>query len=155
MANDEHTHIYNQLLNVQGTYVYYVLGLTATALGFVVFQSAGEEQSLGRVLSGLSVASWALSMHCGLLYVKRKMSTLRNNFDYFEVKDRGTFNGNPVDAETQKKHLDAFQTENAKHRGKQTFYLNLQYRLLILGFMFFLAAYFTKSTPISSMPLNL
>lgn len=66
---------------------YYLIALSVTAIGFSIVQSSNMILSLWLIPLGLAILTWALSVYCGIMYLKYVLSNLSANYDYFEVID--------------------------------------------------------------------
>jgi hypothetical protein len=79
----------NELLNTfreqQQKYVYYLIALSVTAIGFSIVSTSGKPLRLSQIPVGLAVLSWGLSVYCGLTFVKYTISNLYSNSAYFDV----------------------------------------------------------------------
>ena len=69
----------------QEKYVYYIIAVAVTAIGFVLVNTKGEPLSYLHITLGLSILSWGISIFCGLRFLQYVISTLYANYDYLEV----------------------------------------------------------------------
>lgn len=81
----EQNEIQKQFRQQQEKYVYYLIALSVTAIGFSVYKTTGQELKWIQLPLAFSVASWGLSVLCGLKFLKYVISTLYANNAYFDI----------------------------------------------------------------------
>ena len=69
----------------QQKYVYYVIALSVTSIGFSIFQTMKEPLKITQIPLGIAILSWGLSVFCGLLFIRYIISTLYTNVEYLDV----------------------------------------------------------------------
>ncbi len=70
----------------QEKYVYYLIALNITAIGFATQQTFGEAYRMSLWLLLLSVGSWLYGAYSGLKFLQLSISTLYANYNYLEIK---------------------------------------------------------------------
>lgn len=82
---EEQREIQRQFRQQQEKFVYYMVALAVTAIGFSVYKTTGMPLKWVQLPLGISIASWGLSVFCGLRFLKYVISTLYANNAYFEI----------------------------------------------------------------------
>lgn len=121
----------------QEKYVYYILALTVSAIGFAIYKTSGLPLKWSQVPLGLSVISWGVSIFCGLKFIKYVLSILYANNAYFEIlngqdPDLGNV---PWKIEAGAKGVREAMKLNAITASK---YLDWQSRLFYIGIVLFI-----------------
>lgn len=84
---DEHSEIQKQFRQQQEKYVYYVIALCVTAIGFSVYKTSGVALKLIQIPLALAVVAWGLSIFCGLRFLQYVISSLYANHIYFDIME--------------------------------------------------------------------
>lgn len=82
---EEQKEIRNYMRALQERYVYYLIALAVTSIGFAIYKTSGQSLNWIQVTLGLSILSWGTSIHCGFTFIKYHISTLYANNAYFEI----------------------------------------------------------------------
>lgn len=82
---EEQREIQNQFRQQQEKFVYYLIALSVTSIGFSVYKTIGQPLKLIQIPLGFSVISWGLSIFCGFNFLKFIISTLYSNNEYFNI----------------------------------------------------------------------
>lgn len=77
--------IQRQFRQQQEKYVYYILALTVSAIGFAIYKTSGLPLKFSQIPLGLSVLSWGISIFCGLRFIEYLISSLYANNAYFDI----------------------------------------------------------------------
>lgn len=77
--------VQRQFRQQQEKYVYYIIAISVSAIGFAIYKTSGQPLKLSQIPLGLSIISWGLSIFCGLRFIKYIISTLYANNAYFDV----------------------------------------------------------------------
>lgn len=116
---------------------YYFIALAVTAIGFSVYRSGDMSLSVWQIPLGVAVVCWALSIYCGITFLKYRLAIQYANFEYLSVSD-GThpeIRKNPLHAEPTKAGISAAIESNSKKGGRL---YRWQYRYFYLGIIAFL-----------------
>ena len=129
--------IQRQFRQQQEKYVYYVLALTVSAIGFGIYKTSGLPLKWSQIPLGLSVICWGISIFCGLMFIKYVISNLYANNVYFDIlADRYPDIGNtPWKKEAGVEGIKRAVTSNADAAGK---YFKWQDRLFYAGIVLFI-----------------
>lgn len=68
----------------QEKYVYYIIALSVTAIGFSIYNTTGVNLKLIQIPLGISILCWGLSIYCGLTFLNYIISSLYTNLIYLE-----------------------------------------------------------------------
>lgn len=115
-----------RLLNGQEKYTYYLLSVSASCIGFSLFQTREAKLSLYEIPLGLSVLTWGFSFFCGCKRLLLGMNYLEN---HFEAIFDGIL-GNEI--EKKQRHEKSLQIGIKSRR-----YFKYQLTLIILGAAFY------------------
>lgn len=69
----------------QEKYVYYIIALCVTAIGFSVYKTTGQELKWTQLPLAISVGCWGLSIFCGLRFLKYILSSIYVNTGYLNI----------------------------------------------------------------------
>jgi len=83
---EEQREIQTQFRQQQERFVYYLIALSVTAIGFSVHKTTGQQLKWIQFPLGMSILFWGLSVFCGLRFLKYVLSTLYANNTYFDIK---------------------------------------------------------------------
>ena len=121
----------------QEKYVYYIIALAVTAIGFSIYTTTGKPLEWSQIPLGLSVLSWGASIFCGLTFIKYVLSTMYANYKYFDVsKGRDPEVGsNPERIEGVKRGIKSAMTSNV---GTAEKYFDWQQKLFYAGACLFI-----------------
>lgn len=82
---EEQKEIQRQFRQQQEKYVYYIVALNVTAIGFSIYQTTGKTLNCTQIPLGLAIISFGISIYCGLKFLKYLISNLYTNNEYFEI----------------------------------------------------------------------
>lgn len=120
----------------QEKYVYYLIALNITAIGFVAQQTFGEAYRMSLLLLLLSVGSWLYGAYSGLKFLQLSISTLYANYNYLEIKKYSEF------YDVQKNEIQHKLVEIAKSMEANEItsinYFNYMNRSLVLGVVLYM-----------------
>ncbi len=77
--------IQKQFRQQQEKYVYYILALTVSAIGFGIYKTTGLPLKWSQIPLALSVICWSISIFFGLNFIKYVIDSLYMNNEYFEI----------------------------------------------------------------------
>lgn len=83
---DEQKELRDSFRQQQERFVYYVIALSVTAIGFSIYTTTGQPLKWSQIPLGLSVVAWGLSIYCGLTFLRYAISTLFSNNTYLNIK---------------------------------------------------------------------
>lgn len=119
----------NQFREQQEKYVYYIIALAVTAIGFSVYKTTGQPLKLIQIPLGLSVLFWGISVFCGLKFIAYNISMLYTNYEYLQM------------IKWQQDELKPIMESNIKSAGN---FFNWQGRLFYLASILFLIWHFLE-----------
>lgn len=76
-----------QFREQQQKFIYYMLALTVTAIGYSLHQSSGVKISLSQIPLAIAILSWSVSVYCGLTFLKFVIATLYVNEEHLKAID--------------------------------------------------------------------
>jgi len=135
--------IHKQLHESQAKYTYFLLAAAASGIAFAVQRTTGRQIHWSMLLLGLAVLSWAISFFAGCRNRQYFHSTLIANFNLILVE-----NGEHPDF-SPNTQIVAAVTEAINNAAKHNSTIGnkwalRQFRLLILGAVFFIAWHITE-----------
>ena len=134
---EEQKELRQQFRQQQEKYIYYLIALSVTAIGFAVHKTSGVSMKWIQLPLGLSVLAWGLSIFTGLKFLGYSISALYTNNAYFEViKGNDPMVGNHL----QKKKIatDTLLEVMKKNSDTASKYAEWQNRLFYSGVVLFL-----------------
>ena len=126
-----------QFREQQEKYVYYVLALSVSAIGFAIYKSSDVPLKWSQIPLGLSVISWGLSVFCGLRFLQYVLSSLYANNAYLDtVEGRNPAVGDePKRVEAEAKTLLQAIDSNGTSANR---FFHGQWRLFFIGIGLFI-----------------
>lgn len=134
---EEQREIRNQFRQQQEKFVYYLIALSVSAIGFSVYKTTGQQLKWIQLPLGISILSWGFSIFCGLRFLKYLISTLYANNDYFVIIQ----GKNPEIGNHQQKieaATSGIKEAMNSNSTKANSYFKWQERLFYLGIILFL-----------------
>jgi hypothetical protein len=133
---EEQKELRSQFRQQQEKYVYYIISIAVTAIGFSVYRTTGQPLKWVQIPLGLSVCFWGISIFCGLKFIAYNISMLYTNHEYLSM------------IQWQKDMLKPIMESNIKAAGK---YFKWQEKLFYVAMILFivwhiLEMYCLKST---------
>tara|TARA_R110002049_G_scaffold308432_1_gene512449 strand:+ start:1542 stop:1988 length:447 start_codon:yes stop_codon:yes gene_type:complete len=134
---EEQKEIQRQFRQQQEKFVYYMIALSVTAIGFSVYKTTGLQLKWTQMPLGLAILCWGLSVFCGLRFLKYVISTLYANNTYFDI-----IQGRVSEIGTHPQKIEAV-TSGVKqameiNSNRASSYSKWQERLLYSGMILFL-----------------
>ncbi|WP_375324528.1 hypothetical protein [Flagellimonas sp. GZD32] len=129
--------IQRQFRQQQEKFVYYMIALSVTAIGFSIYKTTGLQLKWSQIPLGLAILFWGVSVFCGLRFLKYVISTLYANNAYFDIMQ-----GRDTEIGTHPKKIEA-ATKGVKqamesNSNRASAYSKWQERLFYLGIILFL-----------------
>ena len=134
---DEQKELRDNFRQQQEKYVYYVIALAVTAIGFAIYKTSGQPLKWTQIPLGLSVLSWGISIYCGLTFLKYVISTLFANNAYFDII-RGQYPGVGKDPEKVLGATKGIKTAIESNIKTAERYFNWKQRLFYSGVILFI-----------------
>jgi hypothetical protein len=82
--------IYRSLSQLQEKFVFYVIALNVSAIGFSVYLTLGKPLVLTQIPLGLSMLFWGLSIWFGMNYLKKLVDSKSVNFEMLKLEGTRT-----------------------------------------------------------------
>ena len=82
---DIKTDLMKEFRSQQQKYVYYIIALSVTSIGFSIFQTMNEPLKITQIPLGLAILSWGFSIFFGLSFIRYIISSIYANIEYFNV----------------------------------------------------------------------
>ena len=99
---EEQKEIQKEFRRQKEKYVYYLIALAVTAIGFSVLKTTGTPLNIRQIPLAMAVLSWSISIYSGLTFLKYTMNILFANNAYFDV-----VSGPYVDLPNHPDYIDA------------------------------------------------
>jgi hypothetical protein len=130
--------IQRQFRQQQEKYVYYIVALAVSSIGFAIYKTSGQTLKWSQIPLAIAVLCWGVSIFCGLMFIKYVISNLYTNNEYFEILEgRNAKVGNhPEMIKVGVGAIKEAMEYNSTRSGK---YFNWQGRLFYVGIVSFIA----------------
>lgn len=128
--------LHQQHRDGQSKYVYFLLAVAASAIGFSMQKTTGSGFLWQQLPLGIALLFWSSSFFFGCRHIKATQIALAANLNYLKA------HAAPDNYETEKKYQDALSfhiDEMESSLGKAGNTEQLQFGLLVAGFLSFLA----------------
>lgn len=134
---DGQTELQGQFRQQQERYIYYLIALAVTSIGFSVYQTSGVPLRYSQLPLGVAVICWALSIYCGLRFIQYSMHGLflNNAMIDFEQGVHPLAGTHPEKIQMGVEAMRKF-FEQANVKGSRNF--KLQRRFFYWGAVFFI-----------------
>jgi hypothetical protein len=121
----------------QEKFVYYLIALAVSCLGFAVYNTLDAKLKLIQIPLGLAVLSWGISVFCGIKFLKVALALLYDNSRYFDVKNGqdSEIGNEPASISYALSIMKPILEKKAKGTSV---YFDWQIRLFYAGIMFFI-----------------
>ncbi len=137
MSKEKILALHQQHRDGQSKYVYFLLAVSASAIGFSVQKTTGSVFLWQQLPLGFAVSFWSLSFYFGCRHIKSTQVALAANLNYLKVAAAAA-----ESYETENKHQEAIdfhisemQSSGSKARDTEKY----QFGFLVTGFISFLA----------------
>ncbi|PCJ26768.1 MAG: hypothetical protein COA97_05080 [Flavobacteriales bacterium] len=132
-----------QFRQQQEKFIYYLLALSVTAIGFAIHKTTGLKLQFSQIPVGIAVFSWAISVYCGLMFLKYVIATLFVNEVYFQILegDHPQF-GNHI--QKQEIGLNSAKEAMKSNSDKAEKLAKWQGRLFLIGMCSFIVWHVTE-----------
>ena len=130
----------------QEKYTYYLLGLTAVGICFIIVNNQSISINLSYIPLGLSVVLLSVSFLCGLRHLEYVDSIMYSNIDLIKVQEvwKSTSQINPLVVKT---FVDGIKEAMEKNSKKAQGFSRWQSRTMILGMLVYFSFYVIKAVP--------
>ena len=138
MASDLEKYLSKQLVEAQTKYTYFLLAAAALAIALVVRRTTGSSLDWNMLPLGIAVLCWAISFFAGCISRTSYHSSIFSNMEI--VKLQGGKHPKAQDNQQLiKAGVRAIREIFNSNQLKLSFWSKIQFRLLVLGALFFLA----------------
>jgi hypothetical protein len=142
---EQQLEIQKHFRNSQEKYVYYLIALCVSAIGFSIYITLNKTLSLIMIPLGFSILTWSLSIINGFKLIEMLLSLLRVNNDIFEAaKGNNPILGN----DPQKINIGYEFLMKELEKGEKIAYRRhkYQYIFFIIGMISFIAWHILELT---------
>lgn len=136
--SDLQTDIAKQLHEAHAKYTYFILAAAASGIALCVQRTTDAELAWKHLLLGFAVLSWAGSFIAGCRNRAYHNTTLYANLTFLKLED-GTHPETPAHPQAQLAACEGVRHAAESNASSGNFFGHLQFRLLVLGAVFFLA----------------
>lgn len=123
--SDEQKHLYNLLHEGQNKYCYFLLAISASAIGFTIKSVDNRIFELNLLPLGIGIFFWGLSFYYGCKYLMLKSNIIRANSEYLNFPKHTA----------ESRALNEILIENSEKIG---FYGSKQFYFLVTGGIFYI-----------------
>lgn len=131
------THLSQQLGDAQSKYIYFLLAISASCIALSVQRTTGHYLSWDLFPLGLAVISWGGSFFAGCRNRLYFSSTLYANLALLQVQE-GNHPGVPYHPDAIAAASEGIRKAAEHNSSMANFWGKLQFRLLVLGAVFFI-----------------
>jgi hypothetical protein len=138
MADNEVFEIYQQHKAAQDKYTYFLLATAAAAIGFAVQKTEGLKLSYWLLPVGFAVLCWGTSFFFGCRSIIWVQASTGANYNLVRLK-MGIHPNQPTDPMGVQSAIAGVNDALTSNRNKVQFYSDWQFRVMIIGFLSFVA----------------
>lgn len=121
----------------QERYVYYLIALSVSAIGFSIHKTSNQSLSFYQIPLAIAVVCWVFSIFCGLKFLKYVISSLYNNNSYFDIIN-GRYDDIGNNAENIQIGIKAFKKATSINQISMKRYFSSQGYLFYGGIILFI-----------------
>lgn len=92
----------SELRKLQLQYIYYVIALSVAGIGFAIHNTTEQRLETHHIFLGLGIIFWGLSIHSGFIYIKKYLSILAGNIEYFGLINKDSDSANRIKNDVMK-----------------------------------------------------
>lgn len=119
--------IADEYRRIQLQYINYLIALSVTCIGFAVYNTRNEWLDYHHIFVGIAVILWGYSVHNGFTYVRRYLTILYGNKEYFEHIDTKP---SLADAIKEKVEKNVETTKKYFNRQTYSFYVGIVFYIM-------------------------
>ena len=134
---ETHKELKIQFLQYQERYVYYLLALTVSAIGFSIYRTTGVVLKLTQIPLGIAILSWGFSIYCGLTFIKYVLSNIYSSISFIDVQ-MGRYPDIGNVTWKQQAAYDGINQAILSNSEKSSLYFKWQGRLFYFGIFAFI-----------------
>lgn len=135
--------LYKQSRTTQDKFTYFLLAVSASAIAFSVQQVSDRTFSYSLIPLGIALFLWGLSFYWGCLNIKYVNSGIYANFELVKIEN-GQNNEIPNNPQYIAAAVEGIKLAAEENSNKANRYANLQFKILILGAIFYIAWQFVE-----------
>jgi len=139
MSSPQEIELHKQYKAAQDKYVYFLLAVAASAIGFAMTQTKTEALNIFHIPLAIGVFGWVVSFYSGLQCIEFATSVTYQNFNYLQFTRK--LSGFTQNTETLKlaKEMELDFTNTTDLQAKKlNFFGKLQGASLLLGALFYI-----------------
>jgi len=134
---DEISDLNKQYREKQEKYIYYIIALSVTSIGFSIYKTTGVAFNWFQISLAAAVISWGISIYSDLTFIKYVVSNMYSNSEYMTIlkgiHSETGYNSDKIKAATTE--IRQAMDSNAMAANK---YFMYQERLFYLGIISFI-----------------
>lgn len=131
MSGNLELELQKQFKAAQEKYIYFLLAVSASAIGYAITQLKVEPFNLNHIAFGISILLWALSFMCGLKFIEFTADSTFKNMLYLSFKRE--LKNSPNYAELVSNYKSDLYEKSEATMKRLALYGGLQSNLLLLG----------------------
>ena len=137
-TDQELMEIHKQHRTGQDKYTYFLLAVTASAVAFSVQKTSGLVLSWSLLPLGIAVLTWGTSFYFGCKNLTWVQTSIYANYSLLQLQ-KGVHPGQPDHPQVLEAAINGVSSALERNIKAAQFYMIWQFRLLILGAIFFLS----------------
>ncbi len=137
MGEEKDIEVYRQHRDHQNRYTYFLLAVSASAIALSLNNTEGSSLSYYQIPLGLAVLSWEISFFFGCRQLSYISSTLFANMTLLRVQ-RGEHKDVGTNIEMIRAATEGIREGLKINSDRASFFARYQFRLLVLGAIFYL-----------------
>lgn len=135
--------LYKQSRSTQDKFTYFLLAVSASAIAFSVQQVSDRTFGYSLIPLGVALLLWGISFYCGCLNIKYVCSNIYANFELVKI-EAGQSDQVPNHPQYREAATEGIKSAVESNSNKINRYANLQFKILILGAIFYIVWQFVE-----------
>ena len=129
--------LYKQSRIVQDKFTYFLLAVAASVIGFTIQEVSGRIFEKSLIFLGIAIILWCMSFYFGCLHIKYVSSTIYANYGLIQTQNDKNLSV-PDEPEYISAATAGIREAMEKNAEKANKYAKWQFRILILGAIFYI-----------------
>jgi hypothetical protein len=143
MSDNELMEMHKQHRMGQDKYTYFILAVAAAGIAFSIEKTTGQKLSWSMLPLGIAVILWALSFFFGCKHLYWVQASMSANYSLLQLH-KGVHADQPEDPQRLEAAKRGVSSALDLTMEKNEFYGQWQFRMLILGAVFFITWHIAK-----------
>jgi len=136
--------LFNKSKEQQIKYVYYLVALSVSAIGYSIYRSVGHPFNALLILWALPLFSWSFSIYLGLFFLRKSIYNIDTDMKYIHLQKSIANNLEPDAKNIVLRMSIDVELEQSQNLKAERRYFKWQTQLFFLGILLFIIWHLTE-----------